>query len=718
MAKQQYNSEDAKRNADELKSWQREMDSLGSSMEANWRRAFELENRAQGMREAGFLSEAKKLEAQARGYQNAVEGYRELIDNEKTYGNQLTKQAQKHEANRKQLEASVEVAKQQAEVFKDIGKSLANIPGIGGLLSDVFSDAAKKVEQTGSKLQGLLSVFNSIAKVAGPTAIIKSMLDISNQTQDISRNLGIGFEAARDIRREFAQIAQDSNDVRINSIDLVKAQGQLQQSFGLSAKASGEVSTNFIRNSEYLGASVEAAGKLEKIIAINGVNSSEFAGNLALAANETSKTYGVNLPLAEVVEKISKLQGATLSYLKDSPKALAEAVAISTKLGIEFNKIRGIADGLVNFESSITAELEAEVFLGRDINLNKARQLAFMGDEVGLAKEIGNLVGTSADLNAMLPIQQQSYAKALGMSRDELADMVMQQELSNRFGEQAKDLSQEQLRAAKELADNKGISDGEALRRIQEEVSATKKFEDAAQKIRSAFQDALVSFAPILEGIASTIGTFAKDPWAKIITVGAAALGTASAAAKIVSSITGIQKVFVVNDSGGASGLLDGSIGGRKMSTISRASRMGKFGLSRTMGMKGVGIGAVGALAGSLISSNAEEAGMKSFGSALSAAGTGAMIGSVIPGVGTAAGAIIGAGYGAITGFLDAQEAKREAKREQIQKEIDQKGAVAEELRLLRAVMESKDTTIELEGSQVGKALNKGSAMYTTLYKL
>ena len=154
------------------------------------------------------------------------------------------------------------------------------------------------------------------------------------------------------------------------------------------------------------------------------------------------------------------------------------------------------------------------------------------------------------------------------------------------------------------------------------------------------------------------------------------------------------------------------------MSTISRASRMGKFGLSKTMGMKGVGIGAVGALAGSLISSNAEEAGMKSFGSALSAAGTGAMIGSVIPGVGTAAGAIIGAGYGAITGFLDAQESKREAKREQAQKEIDQNGAVAEELRMLRSVMESKNMVIEMDGMQVGKGLTKGASLIANNYNL
>ena len=672
---------------------------------------------------AGKRFQADKLRALAAEKAESASYMEQKRDEARFDANEHNKELNRHAASQAALKA-------KGKVFNDIANTLKNIPGIGGVLSDVFTAAAKKTEETGSRLKGVLSVFTSIAKVAGPAALLKSMLEVSNQTQTISRNLGIGFEASRGIRKEFSQIARDSNDVRINSTDLLEAQGKLQQSFGLSAKASGEVSINFIRNSEYLGASVEAAGKLEKIIAINGGSSSEFAGNLALAANETSRTYGINLPLAKVVEKISKLQGATLSYLKDSPKALTEAVAISTKLGIEFSKIRGIADGLVNFESSITAELEAEVLLGKDINLNKARQLAFMGDEVGLAKEIGNLIGTSADLNAMLPIQQQSYAKALGMSRDELADMVMQQELSVKFGKQARDFSTEQLKAADALAEKDGIGRKEALRRIQEEVSATAKFEDAAKKIKGAFQDAVVKFAPLIEKVADIVGTLAKKPFAGVLAVGGALLGTGMAIFKGLQGLTPATAMWTRPigaagvAGGGGMGMMGGGLynksgyykGGQlqKFSgKIPKGSTFMKGGLTK---MGGVGLGAVGALAGSAITANAESGMGKAFGSTLSAAGTGAMIGSVIPGIGTAAGAIIGAGYGAITGFLDMQEAKRVAKSEQIQKDIDQRGAVAEEIRALRKVMEEKDTTINMDSSQVGKALNKGSAMYTNLY--
>ena len=657
-----------------------------------------------------FLAEAAAASKAGRGFQ--AEKLRGLAKEKAVaaaYMEQERDKARQAAAEHKEVLSRLEEIKsKRLAVFNDIAKTLANIPGIGGVLSDVFTKAAKKVEDTGNKAQGFLSVLESIATIAGPTALLKSMLDVSDQTQDISRNLGVGFDSARKMRAEFSQIAADSDDVRINSIDLVKAQGQLVGALGLSVNASGEVSQNFIRNSEYLGASVEAAGKLERIVAITGGSSTEFSDSLALAANETGRLYGVNLPLAKVVEKISNFQGATLSYIMQSPTALAKAVAISEKLGIEFGKIRGIADNLVNFESSISAELEAEVFLGRDINLNKARQLAFMGDEVGLAEEIGRQIGTTADLNAMLPIQQQSFAKALGLSRDELANMVMQQELSNRFGAQARDLTVEQMQAAKKLAEDKGISDGAALRLIQEEVSATKQFEDAAQKIRAAFQDAVVKFTPMIEAVAKVVGTLAKSPFAQVLAVGGALLGTGLAAFKAIRGLTPATAMYV-KDAFGGGGTAGGGV---------RSFSMGGKSLSGAQ-MAGIGAGGlVAGLAGQAVKSNAKTAGMSAFGGALSGAGMGASFGMIAGPYGAAAGAVLGAVYGGITGYLDKQEAQRESKRTQIQKEIDERGAVAEELRMLRRVMEEKDTTIQMDGTQVGKVLTKGVAMHRTLYDI
>ena len=135
------------------------------------------------------------------------------------------------------------------------------------------------------------------------------------------------------------------------------------------------------------------------------------------------------------------------------------------------------------------------------------------------------------------------------------------------------------------------------------------------------------------------------------------------------------------------------------------ASRGGLYGMSRgmggAMGMKGVGIGAVGALAGGLMMQSENEA-MQIGGAALSGAGTGAMIGSVIPGIGTVAGAGIGAAIGGLTAWL-------EKKDKQEEKEKNAGGEKYDKMIKLLEEQAKKDTKIFMDANQVGIAMTLGN---------
>jgi hypothetical protein len=75
--------------------------------------------------------------------------------------------------------------------------------------------------------------------------------------------------------------------------------------------------------------------------------------------------------------------------------------------------------------------MEAELLTGKDLNLETARRAALNGDIETVAREINKQVGTSADFAKMNVIQQEALAKAMGTSREELADMLVQQESLN-----------------------------------------------------------------------------------------------------------------------------------------------------------------------------------------------------------------------------------------------------------------------------------------------
>ena len=103
----------------------------------------------------------------------------------------------------------------------------------------------------------------------------------------------------------------------------------------------------------------------------------------------------------------------------------------AAKLGTNLQGVQNISKGLLNFEDSISAELEAELLTGKELNLDKARQYALEGNIEGVAKEITKNIGSAADFGKMNVIQQEALAKAMGTSREELADMLIQQESLN-----------------------------------------------------------------------------------------------------------------------------------------------------------------------------------------------------------------------------------------------------------------------------------------------
>ena len=94
-------------------------------------------------------------------------------------------------------------------------------------------------------------------------------------------------------------------------------------------------------------------------------------------------------------------------------------------------------------ESSIANEMEAELLLGRDLNLDKARMAALTGDQATLAQELAKNLGTAEEFGNMNRIQQEALAKAMGMSREEVAQTLIDQEaLAKLGGDQSKSLQE------------------------------------------------------------------------------------------------------------------------------------------------------------------------------------------------------------------------------------------------------------------------------------
>ena len=124
----------------------------------------------------------------------------------------------------------------------------------------------------------------------------------------------------------------------------------------------------------------------------------------------------------------------------------------------------------MDFEQSITKELEAELLIGKDLNLEQARLLALQGKSDEAVSSLVSQVGTLEDFQKLNVIQQNALASAVGMTSDQLATTVEKQAAIN---------SQKQ--------DGLNI-DAEAMKEGASALSIQEKLASAVEKLNSILQ--------------------------------------------------------------------------------------------------------------------------------------------------------------------------------------------------------------------------------------
>jgi len=188
-----------------------------------------------------------------------------------------------------------------------------------------------------------------------------------------------------------------------------------------------QLNTNILATSLGIGGE-EAATLVNSFGNLQGLSQS-VGEDMVSAVGSTARMNGV-LP-SQVMKDMAGATEEMAMYSKGTGENFANAAIQAAKLGVSIGTTAKIADNLLDFESSIEKELEASAMLGRDLNLTRARELAYAEDIEGATKEILNQVGGIDEFNQMDVYQKKAVAEALGVSVGELKQMVANQENLN-----------------------------------------------------------------------------------------------------------------------------------------------------------------------------------------------------------------------------------------------------------------------------------------------
>ena len=176
----------------------------------------------------------------------------------------------------------------------------------------------------------------------------------------------------------------------------------------------------------------------------------EFAGNLAKAAHVAP---------GAVMKDMATNSEAIAANTKNGGKDMVAVSVAAHKLGIEMSSIVKMSENLLDFESSINKQMEASVLLGREINLDKAREAALNGDLLGATQEMLKNVGGEAEFNKMNVMQRKALAESMGVSVSELSKMVKNQDkLANLTQEQQEALATGEVTMDEVLANSGGVA--------------------------------------------------------------------------------------------------------------------------------------------------------------------------------------------------------------------------------------------------------------------
>ena len=397
-----------------------------------------------------------------------------------------------------------------------------------GLASNNLGELADQFDKSGTLSKLLSSNFKEVLTLtrlaqASFLLLVKGTFDASDNIANIAKNTGLSAESARDLQSNFAIAAANSGKVFKTSQDLNKSFLALSSQTGLIADFGGQTLLTQSTLTKQLGLSAEQAGTLSLLSRLQSKDTEGVLDNTVNTVGALVKQSGVAINVKGILEEISSTSAAIQVSLGKNPEELAKAAVQAKLFGTNLETVDGIASSLLNFEESIQSELEAELLIGKDINLEKARLLALNNDLAGLSAE---LAGQEEIINAFATgnrIQQEATAKALGLSREELAKIALQQDFNNLSAEQFKDTY------------------GDITYQQLQSQSAGEKFASVLTKIQGVIGDIGIAFAPFLDGVAKLAGFFASSKVAAAALVGVL---TTLAALSIASSIATIFQSF------------------------------------------------------------------------------------------------------------------------------------------------------------------------------
>jgi len=336
------------------------------------------------------------------------------------------------------------------DAIQDIGKEMTALNkgnlsdsqiryGFGGKELKLLLAQKEELIAQNRELESKQSKYRNIAIALKEQFTLVNMTDaIITKTVDSFFKLDEAQTKFQNLTGGTIPMMDQMNTRLISSVNYIQTAASLTEQLGMNAAAIFTPDTLAAASEmvKSMGMTQEQANRAAIMSQVNGQTIDQMNDSIKQGTKEHNATNRSALAQGVIMREVYSTSTALAASLGNSTKRITEAAARAKDLGLNLSDVEGISNSLLDVEQSIASEFEYEVISGKQINLEAARYYALTSQSDKLMKEISKnhaLVNSFATGNR---IEQEAAAKAIGVSRDKLAEMYMadlrKQGLSNK----------------------------------------------------------------------------------------------------------------------------------------------------------------------------------------------------------------------------------------------------------------------------------------------
>lgn len=456
-----------------------------------------------------------------------------------------------YKSQKKELENTEKRAEKVKEKLKGIYETLDIIKNPLKTINESFKKAITKsflerLQKTNISTSTISDSLKKYAPAIGIAALalgamFKTAMHLNQEIVDIRRNFGLSEENALHLHHSIQDAAISSQILGAKQADYNKAFSELVDEYGIVNAQNKNLLDTQVLLTKQIGMTSESASSFRSIAEASGQTVEESLLQIKDTVTQYNQLTGDSISHRDVQREIAKIGKSVLANYKGDVKQLAAAVVQAKRLGMTMEQTAAVSDKLLDFESSVANEMTANVLTGKQMNLNRARELALQGKSVEAAAEAVKQAGSYEELIHMSYIGRKAVADAAGVELETLMNSAMLEKknrlLQKRNFRDLSDMEKQRLIDQKQftreqieqgIRDEQAVSVKEKMAQISDKLlTIFEKLSGPILTVVNLFEKALTYIDKISTSIKNLIPPELAEPLKK---AGAIAGGTAAIA--------------------------------------------------------------------------------------------------------------------------------------------------------------------------------------------